>query len=119
MPATLVRPFGAALNVAAFASCVNLTARFGTFEAPCGWLHVASKAASRWRVAEAPHPKRVGGCWSLHRADTLAWPCLTGGQTCHSIAAICLTGGFLNDSTSFDCPTRASLCASVHHALLA
>ena len=27
---------------------------------------------------------------------------LTGGQTCHSIAAICLTGGFLNDPTSFD-----------------
>ena len=58
---TLARPFGAAPSAAALRLCVDLPDRFYTSEAPSGKLHVASKAASRWRVAEAPHSKWVRG----------------------------------------------------------
>ena len=54
---TLARPFGAAPSAAALRLCVDLPDRFFTFEAPNGKSHAAAKAASRWRVAEAPHPR--------------------------------------------------------------
>ena len=58
---TLARPFGAAPSAAALRLCVDLPDRLNTFEAPSGRLHVASKATSRWRVAEAQHSEWVRG----------------------------------------------------------
>ena len=66
--------------------CADLPDRLGTHKAPSGRLHVASKAASRWRVAEAQHSKWVRGMSEppYGRHDGMAR--YLGGLTCHSTA---------------------------------
>ena len=101
----LARPVGAAPAAAALRLCVDLPDRLNTSDAPSGKLHVASKAASRWRVAEALHSKWVRGMSEPPYGRHVGMACFSGGQTCHSTAAIRLTAGFLDDSTSFELPS--------------
>jgi len=104
---TLARPFGAASALLPFASVSTCLTG----------LHVRGpqREVARRRQGGLPLACRRGSTsqrvWGTlvppyGRHDGMAMP--PGRPHMPLNAAICLTGGFLNDSTSFDCPPRAS-----------